>query len=108
MVLLRIVLATTLLLPFIGLPIRGQTTIHGTLRGVALDPQGLAIVGVTVRVESAETGWRAETVTNPEGSYQFSRVTPGRYRLTTEKAGFQPIAQEGIVIALNEVSTVNL
>jgi hypothetical protein len=107
MLIVRLAFATFLIL-ICASPIHGQTTIHGSLRGIALDPQGLGVPGVSIRMHNPETGWRAETTTDQEGGYQFLRVTPGRYTLTTEKAGFSPLAQDGIVVAVNEVSTLNL
>ncbi len=57
-------------------------SIQGTVRDAAGNP----ISGASVRVEKSGTS-AAETTSNPDGSFVFSSLNPGEYRLTAESAG---------------------
>ena len=60
-----------------------------TVVGRVGDVSDAAVPGVTVTLTGAETGLTLNTNTAEDGTYVFSLVRPGRYRLTLEKAGFQ-------------------
>ncbi len=85
-----------------------QTSIHGSLRGRILDPNGLAIPGVALTLSNAATGAQFKGVTGGDGAYQFPRVAPGRHRLAAEKAGFRKSVREGIEIAVNETGVADI
>lgn len=77
----------------------------GKITGVAKDPSGVPLPGVTVRLDGKET-----TVTDTEGRYQFLSVKPGKRQITFELAGFKrdkhyvrvstarPAAADGVLI----------
>ncbi|MEZ5398387.1 MAG: carboxypeptidase regulatory-like domain-containing protein [Bryobacteraceae bacterium] len=85
-----------------------QTSIHGTLRGRILDPAGLGVPRAGLTLSSSGTGAEWKGTSDAEGSYQFVRVTPGRYDLTVEKAGFRKALREGVEVALNETGVADV
>ena len=54
--------------------------------GRVLDPQGYAVPGATVWLETA-TGYRLSATSNAEGGYKFSSVPDGEYRLKVGVSG---------------------
>ncbi len=62
-----------------------SAVVLGTIR----DPQGLAIKGAQVRLDSLATGLRFNSSTGDIGSFEFPAVRLGEYQLTAEAAGFK-------------------
>lgn len=102
--LLRLIIYLPLLTPSVF----SQTAIHGSLRGRVLDPNGLAVPQAALTIVSIATGAAQEAGTDGEGTYQFPRLTPGRYRLTAEKTGFRASVRESIEIAVNETGVADI
>jgi len=78
-----------------------QTSIHGSLRGRALDPAGAGVPDASLILANTATGVAASTRTDASGEYQFARLIPGRYRITIEKTGFRKTVRESVEVALN-------
>jgi hypothetical protein len=66
-----------------------QPSTTATLSGRVTDQAGAVIVGVKVTATLKATGLKRETVTNSEGLYVFTNLTPGEYELVFEKSGFK-------------------
>jgi hypothetical protein len=66
-----------------------QQSITATLGGRVTDTAGAIITGVKVTATQRATGTKRETVTNSEGIYIFTNLTPGEYELVFEKSGFK-------------------
>jgi carboxypeptidase family protein len=60
-----------------------------TLSGRVTDTAGAVIIAVKVAATQKATGAKRETVTNSEGLYVFTNMTPGEYELVFEKNGFK-------------------
>src|SRR5215467_13504549 len=60
-----------------------------TLSGRITDTAGAIIVGVKVVATQKATGAKRETVTNSEGLYVITNLTPGDYELVFESSGFK-------------------
>jgi hypothetical protein len=90
----------------ISVPAQGQTT--GRLRGTVVDPQGLALPGVTVTIRSeALMGGERKAVTGVTGAYSFTGLPPGIYSAASELEGFESANQENVKVAINTTSTVH-
>ncbi|MEP7342872.1 MAG: carboxypeptidase-like regulatory domain-containing protein [Acidobacteriota bacterium] len=109
----RLFLAIALLLPQLSLAGFADVntgraavpdTITGTLKGYVLDPGGLGIPSVSVRVINVETGNTRATRTNAEGLYQFALLPLGAYRIEATKDGYiaQKQEKESITLKLNQ------
>ena len=95
-------LVLAFVLAFTGLAAAQGTT--GTISGRIVDPQGLAVPGVTVTVtgaQGAKTG-----VTDGSGRFTVPFLIPGTYSMKAELQGFKGIEQKDIVVRLEQ--TVDL
>ena len=53
------------------------------------DPQGSVIMGASVDLERADTGFHSAHTTDKSGAYEFLQVPPGTYTLTVQSSGFR-------------------
>ena len=60
----------------------------GQISGTVRDEQGGALPGVTVTLRNQATGVQRTVVTEPDGTYRFGALAPGRYAVTAELSGF--------------------
>jgi Carboxypeptidase regulatory-like domain/TonB dependent receptor-like, beta-barrel/TonB-dependent Receptor Plug Domain len=71
----------------------------GSIAGTVQDPSGAIIPGVTVTLSNPGTiGGNQQTVTSERGTYQFTRLVPGRYSVKAELPGFRPAQLENLVV----------
>src|SRR6266576_4243353 len=59
-----------------------------SLRGTVTDPSGALLAGTEVTLEESATGLHMTRNTDQSGAYEFPQIPPGRYTITTTKAGF--------------------
>ena len=71
----------------------------GTIRGAAVDSQGLSLPGVTVTVGSPSLHGTRTAVTDINGNYALPQLPPGSYSVVFEFSGF---------CAVEEIATVPL
>ena len=69
-------------------PLHGQIS-SADILGNAFDPSGAALVGVKISVTQLSTGITRETTSSDAGTYLFSTLPIGHYRLTAEINGFR-------------------
>ena len=84
------------------LPSRAAAQATGAITGVATDPSGAVLPGVTVDVTNRETGQVRTAVTGGDGFYTIPLVTPGLYQVKATLAGFRTTIRAGITVAVNE------
>lgn len=80
---------STLFLLVLGLDMAHAQSGSSALRGIVSDPQGRPVAGATVILTSTEKNLTRTQSTSDTGSYQFTAVPPGSYRLDVEGAGFK-------------------
>ncbi|HUB82931.1 MAG TPA: carboxypeptidase-like regulatory domain-containing protein [Bryobacteraceae bacterium] len=78
------------------------------LRGGITDPDGAVIPGAVVTLTNTSTGFHRETLTNPQGEYQFLQVVPGTYKVTVEKTGFTPATRTDVQLLVNTPATLDI
>jgi Carboxypeptidase regulatory-like domain len=104
--------AYTLLLPLLvwtvlaAFPAHAQIT-TATLNGTVTDPTGAVVPDATVTVTNVDTGVRRTTVTNQAGEYSMPAIEPGKYSLTISKGGFGTSQQNGLVLQVAQIATLN-
>ena len=59
------------------------------------DPSGAVIPQAAVTATATETGVTISTETNNEGYYTLPSLPPGKYEISINKTGFQPLKQSG-------------
>jgi len=81
----------------------------GAIGGTIVDASGAVLPGVTVTLSNPGTiGGNQETVTDARGTYQFTRLVPGRYSVKAVLAGFRPTAQENVLVNADATARVDL
>jgi hypothetical protein len=86
----------------------GQTASTGAVTGVALDPSGALVRGVTVRLERRDAVGGKSVVTDQKGQFGLLLVEPGTYSLNASKSGFSPIEIPRIQVPVTETVRVEL
>jgi len=92
------------LLPILCSVILAQQT--SNIVGLVQDPSGASVAEATVTLTETQTNAKRVVTTNSVGEYNASSVPPGTYRIEAEKAGFQKLTREGIL--LTTASTLNV
>ena len=59
-----------------------------TISGRVTDPNGLAVVGATVKATHVDTAIERTVVTNEEGRYRIIELKPGDYKVIVSQTGF--------------------
>ncbi len=74
-----------------------------TLKGTVLDPQGAAVGGATVTVTNLSTGISRTVKTGAEGTFQFSALHPGTYKVQAEAPGFEKTIASNLQLSVGQV-----
>ncbi|MGA7110304.1 MAG: carboxypeptidase-like regulatory domain-containing protein, partial [Terracidiphilus sp.] len=96
-------LAVLLLVPIAGTAQTAVTSLHGTIT----DQSGAVVSGAHVTITDPDTGFKAERITDARGNYGFEQVTPGKYTILVESAGFASKKQVGVELLVNQPTTAN-
>ena len=81
---------------------------RATVSGRITDAAGGAVADAKVEVRDTGTGALANTVSNSDGTYSASYLTPGSYIITVEKPGFRKSIREGVKLEVAEHATVDI
>ena len=95
---------TALILVCLATPLAFAQT-HGSMSGVVTDPDGNALPGVTVTITGAPMPLPRTFYTLPDGSFQFSGLIPGEYRLRAELANLGTY-ETPVIVALQRDTQV--
>ena len=99
----------SLLIVFALMPIAfGQTSTGGTLRGVVKDAKGGLVPDATVTLVSVDRGDERQAKTNSDGSFVFTSVTSGKFRLKVEAGGFKTSEQNDLTLAPSESRSLEI
>src|SRR6202171_4656916 len=78
-------------------PLRAQVD-TGSILGTVSDTSGASVHGATVTLTNEGTNASLSTTTGSDGSYKFTPVRIGTYKLTATLQGFSTITQKNIVV----------
>ena len=87
-----------------ALPQGGEST---EILGVVEDSSGSLVPGVAITATHIATGQTRRTATGDSGTYVFSFMQPGAYRLSADKLGFKTEVRSGLDLQLNQKARVN-
>ena len=104
--LLQAVTALALFLVFAP-GLRAQSAGTGALTGTVTDPSGGVIGGATVVLTSADTNQARTTTSGADGSYKFTLLPPGNYRVRFTANGFKGTEVPSITINVTETPVLN-
>jgi carboxypeptidase family protein len=79
-----------------------------SLNGTVQDSTGAVIPGAKVALVQTQTDFKTETVSGPDGSFRISSIPVGPYVLRVAKEGFESYKQEGIVLTVGQVATLQI
>ncbi len=99
-------LAGLALMAFSARPLCAQVD-TGTILGTVADTSGAAISGATVTMTNTGTGAALSTTTGADGSYKFTPVRIGNYKLTATYKGFETVTQVDISVNIGQNVVVN-
>src|ERR1044072_1394865 len=86
-----------------------QQAANATLTGGITDPNGALIPGAKVTATQTTTSIKREVVTNEDGLYVFSNLTPGDYELKVEARGFAThITKTPVPVKVGQTVTLNI
>src|SRR5712691_10510741 len=99
----------SLLVLSMGLFAAGAVTAQATadLVGTVTDPSGAGVARAKVVAVNAGTGASRETVTDVSGDYTLTLLPPGAYNLSVEAPGFRKLAQNGVILQVDQHARIN-
>src|SRR5512142_174081 len=80
---------------------------RGTIAGLVKDASGSVVPGVTVTATNRGTNAVTTAVTNADGLYSFRNLPLGTYSVGFSMSGFKPFTQDGILVHLGDVLTLD-
>src|SRR5437870_4951131 len=104
--------ATSLLLPFaflllLSLSAFAQTQTTGRIAGTVRDADSAVVVGAEVTVSSNATAEARKVITDNEGNYSASLLSPGVYRVKVTATGFASASKDAQVF-ITETTEVDV
>src|SRR5712692_466261 len=96
-----LVLATLVVLLFSAAPLRAQVD-AGTILGTVSDASGGSVRGATVTLTNEGTNASLSATTGSDGTYKFTPVKIGTYKLTATLQGFTTVAQKNVTVNVGQ------
>jgi len=81
---------------------------RGSISGVVTDAGGAVIPGARVVLLNPATGVSQHTVTSSAGLYTFISLNPGAYNVTVSQTGFKSLAQDKVMVNVDQTTEVNI
>jgi len=84
-----------------------QSAGTGALTGTVTDPSGAVTPGAAVTITSADTNLSRTTTTGADGSYKFSLLPPGVYRVRFSATGFRTAEAAAVTVNVTETPVLD-
>src|SRR5262245_64647384 len=78
------------------------------ITGTVMDSSGGAIPSVDVTLTNQETGTNQQALTNDTGSYRFTALPPGTYRIEAQLVGFERLSRGPITLQVSQTLAMDL
>jgi hypothetical protein len=85
-----------------------QTASTGAVTGIAVDPAGLAVPGVTVQLVGGDLPTIKSCASDADGWFRCSSVPPGTYQLQASRKDFKPLSVSNIAVHVTETLRLEL
>jgi len=82
--------------------------LKGSISGTAVDQNNAVIPGATVKATNNNTGAILKTTTDSSGSFRFSLIPAGIYKVETSATGFQTSVQNTVEVSAGRDSSVSM
>src|SRR6267142_6232034 len=100
-------MAAVMLLTFLSAqPLHAQVD-AGSILGTVTDASGAPVNGAKVTLTNECTSASLSTITGPDGSYKFTPVRIGSYKLTASFQGFQTTSQTNVAVNVGADVVIN-
>jgi hypothetical protein len=87
--------------------LHAQTAGTGALTGTVRDATGAVIPGASVTATNADTAQERATATGADGSYRFTLLPPGTYRVRFAAAGFKSVEVPEVKVNVTETPVLD-
>jgi hypothetical protein len=84
-----------------------QSAGTGALEGTVTDPTGAVVPNVAVTVSNTETNQARNTTTNADGTYRFTLLPPGTYRVRFSAVGFKTAEVASVTVNVTETPVLD-
>jgi hypothetical protein len=81
---------------------------RGSISGLISDPSGAIVSNAQVTALNHATGVMQHTVSSKAGVYSFVSLDPGLYVVTASQKGFENVAQDNVLVTVDQATTVNI
>jgi hypothetical protein len=105
---LSLLLATLIIALLSSRNAHSQTASTGALTGVTLDPSGVTLPGVSVRLARSDGTETMSVSSDENGLFRFFLLPPGRYEVRANKVDFKPLSQPDIYVHVTETVRLQL
>jgi hypothetical protein len=78
------------------------------LAGRAVDPSGLGVPNVNIRLTEESTGATRDTISQPDGLYRFELLPPGRYSIHATVMGFKTFEDSHLRLDVAKAATFEI
>ncbi len=85
-----------------------QSSEQGQMRGTVSDSSGAVIPNARVTLTDTGTNISQHTVSNEHGLYIFTALPASNYHMLVEATGFGPVEKPGIILTVNQQTTLNV
>jgi hypothetical protein len=85
----------------------GQAT-TSTLSGMVHDEKGSIIPGANITIKSVATGTTKTSVSDSDGRYSFSNLSPDTYEVRVERSGFKTYVQPTLKLSVADTLTLDI
>src|SRR5262245_36128998 len=85
-----------------------QSTTSGAIGGVVTNPNKETVPGASVAVRNIETNKEDTASTDDAGRFKVANLTPGKYAVTVNSAGFSPLTQENVVVEVGRETSLEV
>ncbi len=86
-------------------PYASAQTSKGILAGVVRDSSGAVVASAPVNISNQDTGEIRNTLTQKDGAFRADSLSPGRYTVDIESAGFKRFEAKNIVVNASVVTS---
>ena len=88
-------------------PVQAQVD-TGSITGTVTDASGAVVNGAKVTLTNSGTGASLATTTSSDGTYTFSPVRIGSYKIEASAQGFKTVTQSNVVVNVSANVLINL
>ncbi len=90
-----------------GQALMAQSAGTGALTGTVTDPSGGVVPNAAVTLTNTETSQQRNTATGSDGSYKFTLISPGTYRVVFAAKGFKTSEVPAVTVNVTETPVLD-